>query len=207
MGYSVIPYAVPLTKLRAAIGSKDVKLVQRVSKACSERVLSLDESFADEIARGAPTAARALRELVDGTPRAKGKQAAIYVYALELVCSVLGARLSTSALESPSSDALALLDKVLQAQGVTAFRVENLITGPAPVKLPPTPPLSNVATIERAAITRGLSELKRLDVPALEIPTRDRSLAEGVRDALTEVSEWFAEAHARRGNGLVTFYY
>jgi hypothetical protein len=65
MGHGITPYAVPMAKLRSACGSKRKTLVAAVRRDCADLVLDLDQSFADEIARGAPDAETALAALVD----------------------------------------------------------------------------------------------------------------------------------------------
>lgn len=95
MSYSLQIYSVKFDELRAAIGSKNVALSQRVIAENCEEIESIDEWFADEIEEDeCPPAAQAVEELICGTPSPSEDAAPQYLYALELICRSLGERVA-----------------------------------------------------------------------------------------------------------------
>lgn len=95
MSYSLQIYSVKLDELRAAIGSGEVALSQKVIAENREEIESIDEWFADEIEEDeCPPAAQAVEELICGTPSPSAEAAPQYLYALELICRSLGERVA-----------------------------------------------------------------------------------------------------------------
>ncbi len=98
MSYSLQIYSVKLDELRAAIGSGEVALSQKVIAENREEIESIDEWFADEIEEDeCPPAAQAVEELICGTPSPSAEAAPQYLYALELICRSLGERVAHDA--------------------------------------------------------------------------------------------------------------
>jgi len=92
MGYSTVFYAIDLSRLRSALGSKDEHLLQAIAKANSDQIEESNEWFEDEIDEGAPSLSDALRQLVMGEPL-DDDSGFMYAYATELLVSHLGERL------------------------------------------------------------------------------------------------------------------
>ena len=93
MGYSFSVYAVDLDKLTAVAGKNDRKLLAAVLKKQAEEIADNDESFEEEIAKGTPSLAVALQQIIEGkikAPKGSGYQ---YGYALEVLCAHLGERI------------------------------------------------------------------------------------------------------------------
>jgi hypothetical protein len=207
MGYGIRPYVVPMAKLRASCGSKSRELIAVVERECRELIVEIDGAFESQIAGGTPDAATAVAQLVDGSFGASRSGAFMYVYALEILCAQLGARLDAPVLERTSTALLELIDRVLRARGVDAFGMRDLTSGRSPVKLPPRTPLPGIGTLEPSVIAIASKQMARLDLSESEVPHDDRGMRAAAYRAIGEVREWVEAARAMRGAGLLCFYY
>jgi hypothetical protein len=93
MGYSANVYAVDLERLRAAVGSMNLALLQQIKRSQADEFEASDDRFGDA-AHSDLTLEQALEELIEGrvSSPACGFQ---YGYALELLCRGLGKHLTT----------------------------------------------------------------------------------------------------------------
>ena len=194
MGYGIQPYAVRLSKLRAAYGSHDEALLARIERDLADAIREHDEAFRDAIERGAPPVELALRRLLEGATRGR-RHGFMYVHALELLCSELGRPMAGPPLDRVSSAFLDQVDSALARGGVRSLRMADLLEGRAPVPLPRASSPS-VATLEPPQVRRALAEIRRVD--AATEPTE-------VADAIAQIAEWLAAAAAGRGLGIVSF--
>jgi hypothetical protein len=135
VGYYLSLYLVDLDSLNAVVGSGDDRHFDRIAVECAEAMAQADADCADRIAEGAPTAAEALRSVIDGGPFSH-RYANDYLDAYESVCSVLGAE--SDGVWGPFDFAWpSRIDKGLAALGirlsVRAFAGQRLPGGlPAP---------------------------------------------------------------------------
>ena len=205
MGYGIVPYVVRLGRLRAAVRSHDERVVSGVRRLARVGLEELEADFADEIARGAPHPAIALRDLVVGRPVATRASAFMYVYALEVLCAHFGERLDSGPFERVGPALLRALSRVLARGGVDAFSLDDLIDGRPPIALPRWKGFPRVGTIEPAAVAPARRQLDAmLREPRAVGARRDEHAA---RDGLLTLASWFASARRVRGGGLVCFYY
>lgn len=195
MGYGIRPYAVRLSRLRAAYGSHDEALLARAERDLADEIREHDEAFRDAIEQGAPPVELALRRLVEGAARGR-RHGFMYVHALELLCAELGRPMAGPPLDRVGSAFLDQVDSALARGGVRSLRTADLVEGRAPVPLPRASSPS-VATLEPAEVRRALAELRRVDTGSE--PTE-------VADAIAELTEWLAIAAAGRGLGIVSFF-
>jgi hypothetical protein len=196
-----------MTRLRTSCGSKSKRLTAAVRRESEALIVEIDDAFEHEIARGTPDATTAVAQLVDGTCVARGTGTFMYAYALELLCGHLGARLDAPVLQRTSPALLKLVDRVLRAHGVDAFKTRDLTDGRAPVRLPPRRSLPGIGALEPAVVALASRQIARVRVSELDVPTDDRGLRDATRRAIEEIVEWLAAALAMRGGGLVCFYY
>ena len=92
MGYATHIYAVQLDRVRAVFGSDDDGLFRRIQRRNAQVWRHNGRVNADAIARGEPSDARALREVIAGRVT-RPEYAPIYGRALRAICSDLGTRL------------------------------------------------------------------------------------------------------------------
>lgn len=86
-------YGVDLDKLKAIYGSKDESLLAELLRAQAQDIKENDEWFEDEIKEeGFPPTKQALREIVLGTFGNYEGGAAMYGYALKIICGHIGHR-------------------------------------------------------------------------------------------------------------------
>jgi len=94
MGHEITPYLVDEPTIAAFFGSKDERLIADVLAAFPDEVSKNEQSFATQIAAGAPTLEGALRAMANReTSRDPMPHAFQYGYALELLCRHLGTRI------------------------------------------------------------------------------------------------------------------
>jgi hypothetical protein len=128
MSYSLVPYMIDLAKLRAAIGSKDAKLIESIRKKNPEK---FDSDEYDDLTLG-----QALTQLVMGEKLGK-KATHRYGYALEKLAEHLGKRLP-----------LDFWSGVRWAAMVDSG-VAPIMRGGPPVELPKIPDFPGIGFFER----------------------------------------------------------
>jgi hypothetical protein len=130
MSYSLVPYIVDLAKLRAAIGSKDAKLIETIRKKDPEKF----DSGKDGLTLG-----EALSQLVMGEKLGK-KAAHQYGYALETLAKHLGKPL-------PLDLWCGVRWEAMEDSGVA-----RIMESGSPVKLPKIPDFPGIGFLERNKI-------------------------------------------------------
>jgi hypothetical protein len=137
VSYVLVPYLIDLAKLRSAVGSKDLALVEAIRKTDPEKFDLRDDDL---------TLGDALSQLVMGEKLGR-KATHQYGYALIRLCEHLGQRLDA---DEWSGVRLA----ALQDSGVAAL----MQSGP-PVKLPKNPDVPLVGFLERAQVAEMVSKM------------------------------------------------
>lgn len=187
MGYAYAVYAVDLNSLRATFGCKDEALYATL---CAEYADDLKENaswFEDDIADGAPTLARALRDLLWGEPKVEhGFQ---YGYAAELLCRHLGERVDD--LELASFDEVA--DPLLRVSKTS----ELLGRGVMPMTFPAPEDFPEIGTVEAEACEHSDGMFAYAS-----LMTDD----DNARTVMEAVGRWFDRAQELK-RGLVSFLY
>src|SRR4029077_13470198 len=91
MSTGLYPYIVPLEKLRAFHGSRDMARLDDIKKRFKPEIEENTRRYTKEIIAGATSLELALEEICIGriTPRKPGFQ---YAYALEILCATFGAK-------------------------------------------------------------------------------------------------------------------
>lgn len=185
MSYSTTLYAVDIEHLQATFGSQDAALLANIERKYAGEIADSNTSFDEEIAEGAPTRQKALREIIDGeiTRPDYGFQ---YGYALEYLCRHLGEIVASRFLNGVFGS-LADLE-------VDTFLAQDRL--PLPLPEPDDFPFISYMTPEE--ITEELQRLAGMD---LSYPEDEEIEAErhDFRDCLKK-----AEAAQL---GIVAFYY
>jgi hypothetical protein len=172
-------YAVDLRPLRAACGSNDADLLQRITDTHRDDIRESNEWHEDAIAAGALTLEAALAELIQGTFSGPPSTAFQYGYALELLCKHLGERVWT--------------DELGEIEGIGFAQALALSGPPIPIPIPEDFPVIGYMTHQQIE-----AELQRIAGMDLSHPDALVTIAIGqLRAALEEAR--------RQGVDLVAF--
>lgn len=201
MSYNVIPIAVDLQKLTAAVGGKDASLLSTLQADFADECAGLDEDDenyydADEGEPPVATAAEVLRHLLMGEPQ-DDRVAFKYGYALVWLCARLGRGLSNREWSSLRWDWITQTDEALDAAGVPAslFRVgRQLLCRGAPVSIP------------RIDDFPSIGYLRRDEIPAVRTALAAVSIGDTeVRSSIEELLGWL-QTCTDSGCDLVCYY-
>ena len=210
MSYAIHPYAVPLPKLDAAIGSKDESLLETIAEWAGDELDTLDELFEEDRENydepeeegfvDPPTIRDALRDLIFAEPHDNQIAARRYVFLIELLCRYYGEFLSNDQWSPFKADWLTDVDDALAAAGVPpTYALTRLTAGGAPVKVPAyreeSPSVGylrgpDVAAARRAFDAAGLST----------------KLSPDVLESVDQVRGWLGDCE-RTGRDLVCFFH
>jgi hypothetical protein len=183
MSYSLVPYAIDLEQLRAAVGSRNASLKQEVCAANAERIEEDAEDLEDDESL---TLKAAVSELIDGE-FSDEDSAHQYGYALEALCSHLG----------QSLDVNLWCGVRWEAMDVTGLDDVIIDSGP-PVDLPDL--TGNFPTIGHLDAKAVAAAVGQLDASPSK---HDDSDAQAL---LAEYETWLRTTH-QAGKGIVFFYY
>jgi hypothetical protein len=176
MSYVLTPFMIDLSKLRAAVGSKDAALVRAIRASKPEKFEKVDQ-------QGDLSLGDALSRLVMGDKLGQD-QAHQYGYALEALCHHLGEVIWPDVWGGVRWAAM-------EDTGVDAV----MESGP-PVPLPPINDFPTIGFLEAAEIRRRVEEMGD------EGLTNDD---EDLQELLEEFEGWLRTA-ASKGKDLVFFY-
>ncbi len=177
MSYVLMPFMIDLSKLRAAVGSKDAALVQAIRAHNPEEFTKVDRE------RGL-SLGDALSRLVMGEKLGNEKTYQ-YGYALEALCRHLGEVIRPDTWGGVRWAAM-------EDTGVEAV----MESGP-PVPLPPNDDFPTIGYLEVGDIRR---RLKEADGNGMTNPDSD------LQELLTEFEGWLRQA-ASNGKDLIFFYH
>lgn len=201
MGYNVSAYAVPLSHVRAAIGSGDADLLAAITAAAARygRIDAQDEDLYDADGGEPPVAtmAEVVRHLVAG--EAYERVGFKYGYALELICRHVGQLLSNAQWSALRWEWLEEVDAALTAANVPAgeFRVtRHLVCRGSPVPLPRIEDFPSIGYLTAGEIP-GVAA-------ALDGPGR-AAAGDEVGASLDELRGWLRTC-CDTGRDLVCFY-
>ncbi len=193
MGYYVYPFVVDLEAVRAAVGGNDEKLLAAILKKRKTQIADNAESFADEIAAGAPRIEAALADLVAGR-KPKTKHGFQYGYALELVCQHLGKALDAA--DCAGLETFEEVGKALKSKPLRAV-AKALDGGGTPfVPIPKPADFPGIAACEAETCAALAEQLKTLDPDEADLD----------EDEVDELKAWF-KAAKKANKGLAFFFY
>ncbi|MEV6430719.1 hypothetical protein [Nocardia sp. NPDC051463] len=196
MGYFLSLYIVDLNTVDEVVGSKDDGHFARISTECAETMAQLDEDYAGQIADGAPSAAQAVRTVIDGGPF-EHRHANDYLDVYESMCSVFGAALDD--LWGPLQfDWPAKVDKGLAALGM---RVS--VRAFAGNRLPAALPHPTLAGCGEWAEQDCLAALDRW---AATLPEQRAALEPDVLEGIEDCVAWMREVKRFPGTSIVGFW-
>lgn len=194
MGYPFSAFAVDLKKLAAAAGSEDKKLEAALAKKNAKHYAENAEWFEDEIAKGAPTLAAAVSEIIAGKTPKKSKHGFQYGYALEVLTKHFGTRIDEDELGLGCNEAL---DPCLKKAKKPSF--EKLTKeGVFPIAIPAPADFPGIGTMNAKDIAACLAALD-----AIAPQTKEDDDAGEIADALRS---WCKKA-TKKKRDLVWFYY
>jgi hypothetical protein len=178
MSYSLIPYAVDLKKLRAAVGSKEQALVQAVIHGNAKLFKQQGEA-------GELSLREALEQLVMGSDL-DGDWGHVYGYALEQLCRHLGTPLKVEGWIGVHWEIMEM------------FQLDQLLkdSGP-PVELPFIADFPTIGHIRAKDLPRVLRDVQERKADATDAD---------LRGLLGELEGWLKKARAG-AKDLVLFYY
>jgi len=184
MSYSLVPYAIDLEQLRAAVGSRNASLKKEVYTACAERI----EEDADDLEDDdeALTLKAAIGELIDGQ-LSDEDSAHQYGYALEALCQSLG----------QSLDVDLWCGVRWAAMEVTGLDESIMAAGP-PVDLPDLS--GDFPTIGHLDANAVAAAVDKLDAAPSKHDDPD------AQELFAEYETWLRTAH-KAGKAIVFFYY
>ncbi|NUU22048.1 MAG: hypothetical protein HOV68_11130 [Streptomycetaceae bacterium] len=183
-------------KVRAVLGSGDIRTRRAIGGRFKQEMARDDDYFADRIADGAPTRYEALTAVVDGGPftDAHGFQ---YGYAYRMIAAFHGRRLWGNCFSPFRFGWLARVDEGLAELGVKAVQVSEFGYG-LPSPLPSTDlPGHGVWTPDECATALAQYEATTEDQRA--------ALDREVREAIEECAEWLRAARDSEGRGVIGF--
>lgn len=183
-------FAVQLDMLHDAVGSRDEKLVQRISRYSAEAWSSEDDYWSDEIADGAPTSSAALRAVIDGGPFDEhyGHR---YRWAYQNICEFLFADygMSDEYFSGFRSGWLEDVGKGLEQLGITTAQLSNLVYLGSPALLPGSEGLQS-GEWDNATCRAGLDQWHA------STPEQRAALHPEVLGAVVNCVGWMAEVVA-----------
>jgi hypothetical protein len=196
VGYFLSLYVVDLETVDGMVGSKDNGHFERISVECAEDMTQLDEDSTEHIAEGAPTAAEALRAVIDGGPFDQ-RYANDYLDVYESMCSVLGAELDN--LWGPVDfDWPARVDKGLTALGMRVS-VRTFASNRLPTGLPHPTMAGYGAWAEQDCSAA-------LDRWAATLPEQRAGLEPDVLEGIENCVAWMQEVKRFPGTSIVGFW-
>jgi hypothetical protein len=185
----IVPYMVPLGKVRGFVGGKD-----------AQECMKIETLWKREIAEE-PGVEGALRRMCMETAPAAGGgvEGAAFVWALEILCAHFGQKLPNAAVATVEDEWLMrVVDPVFDAWGVgDVVKMKRLVYGKWPVKIPHAE-APRGGTVEAEEVAGALERMRR----GAALPRFDREVVA----VIGEVRGWL-EACAGRGLGLMGFYY
>ena len=180
----LVPYLVPLEKVRAFVGGKD-----------AQECMKIETLWKREIAEE-PGVEGALRRMCMGEAAVAtggGVDGAAFVWALEILCAHFGQKLPNATVAAAEDEWLMrVVDPVFDAWGVgDVVKMKRLVYGKWPVKIPHAEaPRGGV--LEAEEVVRGLEGMRRGALPRFDWE---------VVAVVGEVRGWL-EACAGRGGGV-----
>ncbi|WP_331767259.1 hypothetical protein [Embleya sp. NBC_00896] len=198
MSYGLNVYLVDLATVRGAIGSADDKLLRMIGGRFKSLLATDDAYFADEIAQGAPTRYEAVRAVLAGGPFEQA-HAFQYGYAYRLICRFHGQLLDNSHFSPMRGLWLDTVDEGLTGLGVKAAGVSDFMYGSLPDALPRPDmyPYYGEWTADQCREALAQWESSTAEQRA--------ALDSEVLEAAESCVEWWREAGAREGHGIVGF--
>jgi hypothetical protein len=187
MGYAYSVYAVDLAKLKALWGSADAKLDAKLAKQHAADYRDKDEWFDHYIAKGAPTFATAMTEVLAGKATQK-KHGFMYGYAIEQLCRHLGARVDKESLTWFDEVLDPLLKKAKQPK-----LAKLLCRGIFPMPIPKPGDFPEIGTIDTKA---GAALIKAMT--AIAPLAADDDTGYGPKMLIEEVRGWVTRAQKRK---------
>jgi hypothetical protein len=210
VSYSLVPYAVDLNQLRAALGSKDEALLTAILESDPER-------FEEDEDEGELSLRAALRHLVMGLNR-RNDSGYQYGYALEHLCAYLGERLDSDEWESIRWEVLEEtgMVEIMEGNG-SPVRLSRINDFPSLGHLTPEQVRVMAERIEQGPLTTAALSGKKPQRSAstavlgwvlsrITSRRRSRMTDQERRELLAEYEDWIKTA-AANGKGLVFFYY
>lgn len=178
MGYTLVPIAIELDQLTAALGSGDKRLLSSVARKYRDEFEQIDdmaaEFFEDEHLDGALTVRDALRQMVNGEAyRRERGLGFVYGYALHFLCLHLGEELPNGWWRTTSGWPVKQhADRALAAAGVAegVLRTRMLVERGPPVPLPEVEDYPSVGYLRVSEARVALSALPEAAVAAVGDP-------------------------------------
>lgn len=207
MSYCVSAIAVDLDKVRAAIGSKNKKLLATLREGAESGLNQIEEMIADHLEEdededGNPlepfSVEEALQHLIMGGER-REEFGFVYAYCLEYLCLHYGDFLDNGHWSAMRSEWFDTVQKGLKKAGVTEkmFSLNTLFFRGSPVELPEVADFPNFGYLTRPEIAKARAVLAQADFTTV----KDR----GVVEAIEQIRSWLDEC-ARSKRDLVCTY-
>lgn len=201
MSSAVYVYSVPVSRLRAAPGSKDPELLAALDSLGGffKTIDKLAENL-DEDDERPPTCATAYRRIIQGGPYAD-RFGYVYGYAYEGLCLALGVQAERCWIPiAGSADWFREIDAALGALAI-GLKVTDLLYRGSLIDIPTPDDFPGLGwwTAEEAAA--AVTAFQAVDLKRLtgEAGNPDQ----GVADAIEDIRSWVAAAAARPGDWLI----
>jgi hypothetical protein len=189
MSYGFMAWAVDTEFLAELCGSESDECLKLLLKGARRDCKSNDDSFADEIADGAPKTVEALRQIIAGTVDKRSPHGALYHYAFKIMVDHFGRTLDNSAVHPWSPDFHAFDARLKQRR--IPLSLVTFMKG-LPIALPPPDDFPMCGWVDAATT-------KKIDAAFAKA-----NLA-GADEQTLCIRGWFREAAAAK-LGIVTFY-
>ncbi|MEV7214440.1 hypothetical protein AB0O31_15265 [Kitasatospora cineracea] len=187
---------------RGLVGSGDERLLRLVHDRYGAELAADDDYFSFEIGRGAPSAAEALRAVVNGGPYSQdGQHAFQYVCAYQRLCWTTGRFLDNSSFSPFRGAWLDAVDEGLRALRITEVSVAEFgYNRGLPAGLPRSldHPACGEWTHERCLA--ALEQFERTEHDGHAPP-----LEPDVATAVSDVIAWLRQVAGRPGFGVIGF--
>lgn len=188
-------WAVDIERLKSLFGSKDEAKLSALKSELEGGLKRLDQEFKDEIADGAPSAIRALEQLVRGEPLPKS-YGFMYAYVVKEVVDRLGRFLDNSAFCPSGVEIGQSVDNALKEMGVKDVSLAALSCGSLPVQIPRPDDFPGYGHLTADRVRTALIELNA---------NTYRGGDPDVAEAIDGLHGWLRDA-AQDSRGIVSFF-
>jgi hypothetical protein len=201
MSYSLTVYAVPMPKLLAVSGSRDVELIEQ-AQACSFVADQIDEMIArhnedsDEEGQITISFADAAAQLVNGEvpPDAPHFAGFVYGYAFEWICAALGQCLDNDHVPGLHFEKV---DEFLE-KGRVGLRLLDLTCAGTPLDFPEPDDWPSIGWWSPEQIAKAVRPLAELPLDGAKV---------SIARCVEQIRAWVAEALEIEDAGLIGFVY